>query len=159
MNKVELALKALIDGNPKSFSEGHVANRDKFDVLNKRTGNKIPEWYINLLSSYPISHVELTLQDPTKEFEHYFEFASPQLIESEVFDVVPGSYILEYGYICIALDISGGGNPYFINFSEGEDPAIYQIYHDTGETGEEILELGKEKVADSLSELFRKCEV
>ena len=66
----------------------------------------------------------------------------------------PGLAIFEMGYICIASDPTGGGDPYFININEGDNPAVYQIYHDVSDLGEEIIAEGRKMIATSFSELF-----
>jgi hypothetical protein len=63
------------------------------------------------------------------------------------------------GYICLALDMSGGGDPFFIKVTETDNPPVYQVYHDVGETPEAIEENGMLKIADSLADFFIKARV
>lgn len=42
----------------------------------------------------------------------------------------PGLVVAKDGYIPVGGCEIGSGDPYFVNLEEGEDSALYQIYHD-----------------------------
>jgi hypothetical protein len=44
-------------------------------------------------------------------------------------ELTPGCDILPLGFVCIAADGDGTGDPYFIPLDK-EDPPVYQVYHD-----------------------------
>jgi hypothetical protein len=71
----------------------------------------------------------------------------------------PGLGILPAGYVNFAGDGAGGGDPYFLPVREGEDPPLFQVYHDVGTDAETILENGRRLVAARLSEFLRACMV
>jgi hypothetical protein len=41
--------------------------------------------------------------------------------------------------------------------SDGDNPAVYQVYHDVSQDGEVVEREGMNKIADSLSEFFAKA--
>lgn len=154
-SNVKIAIQNLIDKSSNKF--GLVIESDQWDNLNHRMNQKIPDWFKWLFITYPLAHSILVINDKEdEEMEYTLEFVSPDCIINESIECYPGCAILDYGYICIATDLTGGGNPYFINLEEGDNPAVYQIYHDVSDNGEEILAEGKQKIADSLSELFER---
>ena len=67
----------------------------------------------------------------------------------------PGLGILPAGYVNFGGDAGGGGDPYFLPVHEGDDPPLYQVYHDVGEDAATILANGRQLVAARLSEFFR----
>lgn len=154
-NKHEIAIEKLISKSSDQFGEGLIVSKEKWDATNAVMDGKIPKWFIELFTKYPLSHAIMEIQDKENEdMEYVLEFVSPQWMESESIEAYPGCALLEHGYICIAADPTGGGDPYFINTLEGDNPAVYQIYHDVSDVGKEILAHGRQKVADSFSELF-----
>jgi hypothetical protein len=100
----------------------------------------------------------------------YFAFISPDALFSlrlaRIEDIYnetelayPGFAIREMGYVCLATDSTGGGNPYFIKVSAGDNPPVYQVYHDVSDIGVEIEEKGMEKIAGSLAEFFTRAKI
>jgi hypothetical protein len=85
--------------------------------------------------------------------------ARPQDIYSETEKCYPGVAIRKLGYSCLAIDPTGGGDPYFMKVSEGDNPPVYQVYHDVSEIGSIIEAEGMTKIANSLSEFFTKARV
>ena len=71
--------------------------------------------------------------------------------------MLPGLAIRKLGYTCLAIDPTGGGDPYFMKTSEGDNPPVYQVYHDVSQIGSVIEQEGMKKIADSLSEFFEKA--
>lgn len=160
MNMVKKALENLINRTDPKAMFGRKVDKTEFDALNLKANNIIPEWFIELHTKYPFSNMILELQDSeVEDCEYVLEIAPPKWIESELFDLVPGCCIAEFGYLCIAEDPTGGGDPYFININEGINPPVYQIYHDISDNGKEILDEGKVKIANSLSELLDRCSM
>lgn len=74
-------------------------------------------------------------------------------------EAYPGIPLLQAAYLCVAGCSHGTGDQYFIPMTEGEDPPLYNIYHDVGEEAEEILAKGREEIAPSLSDFFRTAQV
>ncbi|WP_419180551.1 SMI1/KNR4 family protein [Bacillus salipaludis] len=77
---------------------------------------------------------------------------------SEATKLYPGITLLDKGYLCIGYDALGTGDQIYISLDEGENPPVYQIYHDVSEQPDEILS-AKRLIANSLSELFNNAKV
>jgi hypothetical protein len=84
--------------------------------------------------------------------------ARPQDIYNETEQCYPGLAIRKLGYACLGIDPTGGGNPYFIKVSAGDNPPVYQVYHDVSRIGEEIEKRGMYQVADSLAAFFNNAK-
>lgn len=142
------------------FGGGIKIEEGNWNVLNNKLNNKVPDWLIAVFSKYPIAHSTIEIKDVNdEEIEYRLEFVSPRWMESETLEAYPGCAIFDLGYICIAADPTGGGDPYFINIEEGNNPAIYQVYHDVSDKAEEIVTHGRQKIADTFSELFERGEL
>ena len=116
-----------------------------------------------LLVRYPIGLLEIGWRaDPPEEGYDgiaWMELADPKGIRSESLECYPGLAILEKGWINIASDSMGSGDPYFIPTYEGNNPPVFQVYHDVSDKGEVILAEGRRLVAPSLSELFNHATI
>ncbi len=135
--------------------KGVIVEPKEWEQLNSEMKGLIPEWYIRLFHKYPIAESLLELPDlnDLELVEHSLEFVSPEEMREESLECYPGCAILKLGYICVD---GGGGDPYFINVHEGEDPPVYQILHDISDEGTEIIADGKIQISDSFSELFER---
>ncbi|HEY4108610.1 hypothetical protein, partial [Puia sp.] len=87
------------------------------------------------------------------------EIATANNIYSESVECYPGLAITDLGYACLAIDPTGGGDPYFMKVAEGDNPSVYQVYHDVSDVGTEIEAMGMIKIANSLSEFFGKARI
>jgi hypothetical protein len=56
----------------------------------------------------------------------WLDWSNPWHMRGESLEAYPGIAILERGYINVAIDPGGGGNPYFIPTDEGEDPPLFR---------------------------------
>jgi hypothetical protein len=137
---------------------GRVATKEEIEILKDKFGDKIPTWYYKLISELPLIQMAIGWKafEPEEDFNGiiFVKINQPIDMIEESFEYYPGIPILEKGFVCIGEDMSGGGNPYFINFNS-TNPPIFQIYHDSGHTSEDILKYGKRKVAHSLVDFFR----
>ena len=84
----------------------------------------------------------------------WVEVADADGILSESLEFYPGLAILPVGYVNFGGG-DGSGDPYFICVHEGEDPPLYEVYHDVGADAKSILAEGRKLVAPRLSEFFR----
>lgn len=140
---------------------GSVVNKDDILNLNSKLNGLLPQWYSELLATVPICGIEFELQvfEPEDDFDglQSIELNDSNGICIESLEYYPGLEIFKKGYICIASDSTGGGDPYFININEGDNPPVYRVYHDISDNADEILEKGRELVSNSLSELFKSA--
>ncbi len=116
-----------------------------------------PRWLLDLLSYIPLCGLRLGWRPYLAEGSHgrvrYVGVSDARNILAESRDFYPGVGILPAGYINFG-DSDGSGDPYFLCVHEGEDPPLYQVYHDAGVDAVTILSHGRERIAASLSEFF-----
>lgn len=140
---------------------GKVIDRIEIEEVNAKLNGLIPDWFINIMTTYPISGIELAYQAYPPELDYdgllWLELLNSQDIYSETNECYPGVAIQELGYFCIGGDSSGGGNPYFISTTQGDNPPVFQVYHDVSDNPEEIEQEGMKKVAETLSQLFDRA--
>ena len=134
--------------------EGEKEDGESFALVREELKSMLPNWYHEFLTEFPINGLIIDLNVDTDD-ERSIEFVGFDGMQDEFYDLYPGCAIGNLGYLCIGEDPTGGGDPYFINVSEGDNPPVYQIYHDVSDVGEEIIQEGREKIADQLSELFK----
>lgn len=117
-----------------------------------------PTWLLDLLSAVPLCGLELGWQayDPEPDFNGlaWIEVSNSDGILWESLEGYPGLAIFPAGYVNFGGDAGGGGDPYFVPVHEGEDPPLYQVYHDVGADAATILAEGCRLVAPRLSEFF-----
>lgn len=113
-----------------------------------------------MLSRLPICCVELEWPNPEDDGEFvsavWMDIAN---MRSEMLDCYPGLAICPNGYICVAGCILGSGDQYYICGSDGDDPPVYQIYHDVSDVADEIIANGRSLIFPKLSQLFAVARV
>ncbi|WP_170169095.1 SMI1/KNR4 family protein [Mesobacillus subterraneus] len=159
--EVENSVQKLLE---RAETEGKMGERCSFNQLNdlnKVFKNKLPEWLIQFYISTPICGLEIaTKYSDSKDDEDYLdmEFLNVKGIISEATEAYPGISLIAKGYLCIGHDALGTGDQIYISIDEGENPPVYQIYHDVSDHPDEILS-AKRIIANSLSELFNNAKV
>ncbi len=140
----------------KSHSlNGRCETREAIDAFNAECGGIIPDWYCTILERFPICGVELELPDPSDADDSIaIEWMDLRNMRSEMLECYPGLAIHERGYICIGGCTLGSGDQYYICNQDGDDPPVYQIYHDVSDVADEIIAKGRNVVFDKLSKLL-----
>lgn len=160
-SEVKNSVQKLLE---RAESEGKIGERcslNQLNNLNKLLKNKLPEWLIQFYYSTPICGLEIaTKYLDSEDDEDYLdiEFLNAKGIISEATEAYPGISLIDKGYLCIGNDALGTGDQIYISLDEGENPPVYQIYHDVSEYPDEILS-AKRIIANSLSELFKNAKV
>ncbi len=117
-----------------------------------------PTWLLDLLSAVPLCGLRLGWQayDPEPGFDGvlWVEVSDAGGILSESLDLYPGVGIVPAGYVNFGGG-DGSGDPYFVCAHLGDDPPLYEVYHDVGTEAEVILAEGRKLVSPKLSEFFR----
>jgi hypothetical protein len=110
-----------------------------------------------LLTEIPLGGLPLGWQAHPPDQDHdgvvFFRWATASDIRGESIECYPGLAIRSFGYLNVAGE-DGSGDPLFICVQEGEDPPLYQIYHDVSDNGEIIIAKGRELIAPALSDFF-----
>lgn len=131
--------------------------------LNTDCDGLIPGWYIEMMTTYPLCGLSFEWQafEPDGNFNGVSTagWSSPRHMRGEMFDAYPGEAIRPRGYINVALDENGGGDPYFIPTNRGDNPPLFQVYHDVSDDPDEIIQDGMKMAAEKLSDFFRDAVV
>ena len=163
-------MNSLVEAAVKTYLEnakhpGMKVGKIEMLALQLQLTVRLPRWYVKLLLKYPLAgiYLDYPAYEPDIDIESdgfvSLRIARPRDIISETEKCYPGLAIRKLGYACLATDPTGGGDPYFIKVSEGDDPPVYQVYHDISEIGSVVEAEGMQKIANSLSELFSKARV
>lgn len=141
------------------FCEGNADWRK----LNADLGGSIPDWYIELVTSVPLSGLELGWQtsEPEKDDDgvSWMEWLDAPNVRAEMLGLYPGIALAGHGYLCVAGCSHGSGDQYFIATDRGDDPPLYTILHDAGNEASEIIANGRHIIAASLSDFFRAAQI
>ena len=160
--RVKQAASGLVERATTAGLVGAVADVAQLHQLNQDLGGKLPDWYAELLATFPLCGLELGWHDDDDEDTDdvwWMLWSTPEHLRGESLEAYPGLAILERGYINVALCAHGSGDPYFIPTDKGENPPIYQVYHDVSDEADEILKEGLKLVSASLSEFFETAKV
>lgn len=161
--QLKRSVEEFVKRTTGTISQGKAIDVGALLELNNRLQNTLPDWFIELVSSYPLSEAEIDfpLYEPEDDYDGYvtIEIAKPEDIFNETNESYPGIAIKPLGYFCFGTDPTGGGDPFFIPNNKGENPPVFQVYHDVSDQGEAIEKGGIEKIAESLSDFFDKARV
>jgi hypothetical protein len=91
-----------------------------------------------------VTEIDFPLYEPDNDHDGHIsiQFAETDDIFSETSECYPGIAISGLGYFCFGTDPSGGGNPFFIQNNKGDNPPVFQVYHDVSDEGEVIEKEG-----------------
>ena len=138
---------------------GERADKGELSKVNDQLGGIIPDWYIELITSYPLCAIYFQWQAYPEEDDFdgrsNIFWSRPSEILKESKELYPGIGLLKEGYFNIACDEDGMGDPYFINADSGNNPAFYRVYHEKVKDPEtQIGEHDGRKVSERLSDFF-----
>lgn len=159
--KLREAALELVNRAGAAGHKGKTANKRQIAALVKDAKGQIPAWFVELLTTIPLCGLELGWQasNPKADYDGvaWMTWSDAANIRSESLEYYPGLAILEHGYVNVASDPEGSGDPYFIHAGKSDDPPLYQVFHDVSDEASEILAEGRTLVAKSLSAFFRKA--
>jgi hypothetical protein len=156
---------ALLERAGAAAQAGSRAALDDMIALNRDCGGVIPDWYISLVTTYPLCGLELGWQSSAADGDDdgisWMRWSDPAGMRSEMLECYPGIAIRGRGYVNVAGCSHGTGDQYFIRAlnEDGDDPAVVQVAHDVSDDPELILRDGVFVVAGKLSELFTNALV
>jgi hypothetical protein len=127
------AANALCERLRSAGAGSFMATEEQYAALATSFGLPVPQWLSALLQNYSLCGAELFWQayPPEDDFDgrSYIILADPGNMAVESTELTPGCDILPLGFVCIAADGDGTGDPYFIPLDK-EDPPVYQVCHD-----------------------------
>jgi hypothetical protein len=162
--KIRENIERLFEKYPELTKSGIKSEQTIFQKLKTKIKRKIPSWYVEILSEYPIA--ELTIGIPfnygweslknKSQAELPFmntEFNSIENIEFIATEEFPGFELIKENYICIAEDTNKDGDGFYINTKE-INPSVIYIYHDCGSNVSDLLKNGQ-IISESFSDFLK----
>lgn len=158
-NVLKNSVEKFLERAHNAGVSGKLADKDEIIEVNEKLGGLIPDWYIDLITSYPICAMELQWQAYPEEDDFdgrsSIFWSRPSEILKESTELYPGIGLLNDGYFNVACDNDGLGDPYFINAKGGNNPPFYEVYHEKVKDPEtQIGEFDGRKVTERLSDFF-----
>ncbi len=158
MNKeLEGYLKVAKPVEDHDFLNGRIVKHVELIELEEELLREIPDWIIAMLTTYPIAGLVFRFEAMNGETQA-IQFNDFDEISDNYYTLNPGCIVADMGYLCIADDPTGSGNPYFIKLEDGDNPPVYQIEHNFSKNHEQIITNGRHKIAERLSDIFEKQE-
>lgn len=154
---VEEALKQKAD----QLTGSVVSGDQLLNFRNSLPEKVLPEWYLSLLQSFPLSGTCFSLddEDDLSEMGVDLKWLTPEQAVDEAQNVFPGKSVLNLGYLPVGSCLAGSGDPYFIKLvSPSENPPLVRIPHDLA-SDNDYPESEIELVCDSLSSFFEKADI
>jgi len=129
---------------------------DEVQALVAAFGQLMPDWYLELLKTFPIVGSDFVLLRLMggRQVHLSLEWMSPEVMIREAREAIPGRIVIKYGYIPVASCLNGSGDPYYIRPSDGDDPPLVEIFHDAVSESTGMHDSSKWMVSTSLSEFF-----
>ena len=155
--EVEGEARKFVGREAASDRHGCTADAGSLSALNIEMGGRIPEWYQSLLTTVPLCGLEIGWR--TEELDGVITWSDVKGLRSESVECYPGLAILDRGFINVGSDPYGSGDSYFIPTDQGDDPPVFQVYHDVSDQADEILANGLFQVAPRLSILFQQASI
>ena len=154
---LEAAANALSERLRTAGASSFKVTEAQCATLASALGRPLPDWLTVLLQDYPLSGAELSWQahpsDDEFDGRRDIILANPEAMARESTEFTPGAEILPLGYVCIAADGDGTGDPYFISLDE-DDPPVYQVHHEDDPAEHQIGPHTATRVADHLSDFL-----
>lgn len=139
-----------------ALDRGRLLSADEARLLREHFRDRVPEWYIQLLSEVPLIECRFRVPWDDGYFAYVMWLDAANMI-SEDQDVYPGILARTAGFVPVGGSAVGSGDPYFIKF-DSDDPPLWNIYHDSADIVEERFDLKEHSVlGSSLSSVFERC--
>jgi hypothetical protein len=131
-----------------------MATEEQYAALATSFGLPLPQWLSALLQNYSLCGAELFWQayPPEDDFDgrSYIVLADPGNMAAESTELTPGCDILPLGFVCIAADGDGIGDPYFIPLDKEDPPCLSGLSRQYCGGGPDRAALGKTSGPPSL---------
>jgi len=124
---------------------------------------KISKWYIQLLTEYPLSGLNVGIpfnygwESLKNKKVNELPLLNTKLnsfddIEFDATEAFPGFELIKKGLICIAPDENSSGDGFYIKAKE-KNPKVFYIYHDCGTNTKELIR-HSQLIANSFTEFL-----
>jgi hypothetical protein len=153
----------------RSSKFGTCMNKRDLDTLNFKLNGLIPDWFTEAVTQLPVSGIEvgwLAFPD-VEEFDgiEWVTVLDARLLSECNLDSYLGNLLRPLGYFSFGYGSSWSGNCFAFNPEEGEDPPVYEVWHDAAGNSNEMRKAienkeGVKMVSKSFSSFFNDafCE-
>lgn len=147
---------------------GSIVDSAEMTLLSDDIGGIIPDWYIELLAKYPLTGLELGWLAYPEECGDdqlsWVEFSDINTLRELNTVSFPGVLLNPLGYFVFAYGATYAGNCLAFNVADGDNPPIYEIWHDVASNKDEMLKSiaqlkGVTKISVCLSDFFKNAVV
>lgn len=153
-------LKAALARTPQD-RRSRVTTPDEASAIREFFGELVPEWYLEILMAHPLAGTSFTITSDVAggPFDFRIEWLDAKEMIAEARDLYPGISALRDRFVPIGGCLTGSGDPYFVRFTEGNDPQVVQIFHDMADVDGGMRGEYGWVVADSMSDFFERAQV
>ncbi len=147
----------------RSRKSGTRINKKILESLNSKLNGLIPDWYTEAVTQLPVSGIEvgwLAFPDE-KEFDgvEWVTILDANLLSECNLRSYLGNLLRPIGYFSFGYGSSWAGNCFAFNPEEGNDPPVYEIWHDAASNSNEMIKAIENKkgvkiVSTSFSNFF-----
>jgi len=115
----------------------------------------IPEYWKEFITKNNVigSNFEISEDDDLSKFGADIEIMTLEQCVDEATECYPGIVAIKENYFPVASCLTGSGDYYYINTTEGSGGALYRIYHDEVEN-EKLTEDAVDKVLNNYEQLL-----
>lgn len=142
---------------------GRLADPAQMASLVRDTGDILPDWYVELLTTIPLCDLEIGwpafAPRPGDEGILWMYLSNPETLRAEMLECYPGMALVKRGYVNLASDTEGSGDPYFFPTDRGDDPPVFRFGQEAGKDPDILIARGWTRVSAHLSDLFRSAPV
>lgn len=168
MKEINHLVEQLFKNYPEFHGEGRLIKLEEFNTLPRIVRNHVPDWYKELLSTFPLAGLEIGIPNGFGQDEligkpieklPLMEVKINDISEIKEFstEIFPGYQLIKDRYICFARDDFSTGEGIYFDGKE-VNPAINLIFHDIGETNKELLK-NAIVLTNCFTDLFRYGKV
>lgn len=109
---------------------GRRSNRLQLDSVNARFGRTLPEWYLDMMSAFPLAGLSLGWRDPSLEGETSWIRLGDERWFAECFDSYPSMYVRNRGYFPIGWGDLNAGNVFLLQSNSDPSGPLFELWHD-----------------------------
>lgn len=151
-NNLHDAIEALGIGSGPPPADAH----DLRLLQDRLTSQVLPDWYVDIMCTTRLAGRVLMYRNDDRV--RFLEWLDAGGIQSEL-DAIPGCVAVASGWLPVAACGLGTGDPYFLKCSTSDDPALWQIYHDSTDLVTTCPGKAMRQIAARLSEFLRHCTI
>ncbi len=166
---MEMIKKSIDSYLFRARKSGTCINKQDLELLNFKLNGLIPDWYAEAVTQLPISGIEVGWLAFPEEVDfdgiEWVTLLDAKLLSECNLDSYLGNLLRPLGYFSFGYGSSWSGNCFVFKPEEGNDPPVYEVWHDAARNSDEMLNAienkkGVKLVSESFSSFFNDaiCE-